>query len=159
MYNYHKVKLTGELSMKKVIVALILLAIGFSLGVFVPLKQNVVQANNETQADMDKQAYNEWKKADDELNRVYNQVLKKYKNDKVFISKLQKAELAWIKYRDAEIEAIYPEDDKMLNYGTSYPVCVNLALMELTKQRTKELKLWLKGIQEGDVCAGSRGCQ
>lgn len=155
----------GVNEMKKIIFSFILLAIGFSLGVFVPLKQNSVQANNEksnsiqTQADMNKQAYQEFKKADDELNRVYSQILNKYKNDKIFISKLQKAELAWIKYRDAEIEAIYPEEDKMLNYGTSYPVCVNLALLEMTKYRTKELKLWLKGIQEGEVCAGSRRCE
>lgn len=151
--------------MKKVILSFVLLAIGFSLGIFAPMKQNSAQAKNgnlnfsPTQADMNNQAYQEFKKADDELNKVYSQILKKYKDDKNFISKLQKAELAWIKYRDAEIEAIYPEEDKMYNYGTSYPVCVNLVLIELTQQRTKELKLWLKGIQEGDVCAGSRRCE
>lgn len=145
--------------MKKIIFSFILLALGFVLGVFVPLKQNSVQANNYTQTDMNNQAYQEFKKADNELNNVYKQILNKYKDDKVFIPKLQKAELAWIKYRDAEIEAIYPEEDKMYNYGTSYPVCVNLVLIELTQQRTKELKLWLKGIQEGDVCAGSRRCE
>lgn len=141
--------------MKKIIFSFVLLVIGFGLSVFVPLKQSSVQANNETQMDMNNKAYQEWKKADDELNKVYNQVLKKYKEDKVFIAKLQKAELAWIKFKDAEIEAIYPDDDKN-NYGSVYPMCVNGIATEMTKQRTKELKLWLKGIQEGDVCAGSR---
>lgn len=131
------------------------LVIGFGLGVFVPLKQNIAQANNETQADMNNQAYQDFKKADDELNKIYKQILEKYKDDKVFISKLQKAELAWINYRDADIEAIYPDDDKS-NYGSVYPMCVNGIATEMTKQRTKELKLWLKGIQEGNVCAGSR---
>lgn len=144
--------------MKKIILGFVLLAIGFSLGVFVPLKQNSAQANNYTQADMDKQAYREWKKADDELNKVYSQILKKYKDDKVFITKFKKAELAWIKFKDAEIEAIYPDEDKS-NYGSVYPMCVNGIATEMTQQRTKELKLWLKGIQEGDVCAGSRRCE
>lgn len=147
--------------MKKIIFSFILLAIGFGLGVFVPLKQNIAQANNETQADMNNQAYQDFKKADDELNKVYNQIVKKYKDDKVFIAKLQKAELAWIKYRDAEIEAIYPEPykDNMMNYGCVYPMCKYMNLTEITKHRIKELKLWLKGIEEGDVCAGSRRCE
>lgn len=147
--------------MKKIIFSFVLLAIGFGLGVFVPLKQNIAQANNETQADMNNQAYQDFKKADDELNKIYKQILEKYKDDKVFISKLQKAELAWIKYRDAEIEAIYPEPykDNMMNYGCVYPMCKYMNLAEITKQRIKELKLWLKGIQEGDVCAGSRKCE
>lgn len=151
--------------MKKVIFSFVLLAIGFGLCVFVPLKQNSVQANNvksnffSTQTDMNNQAYQEWKKADDELNKVYSQILKKYKDDKVFIAKFKKAELAWIKFKDAEIEAIYPEEDKMHNYGSVYPMCVNGIATEMTQQRTKELKLWLKGIEEGDVCAGSRRCE
>lgn len=143
--------------MKKIIFSFILLVIGFSLGVFVPLKQNIAQANNETQMDMNNKAYQEWKKADDELNKVYKQVLEKYKEDKVFIAKFKKAELAWIKFKDAEIEAIYPDEDKR-NYGSVYPMCANGIATEMTQQRTKELKLWLKGIQEGDVCAGSRRC-
>jgi len=155
--------------MKKVLVSLVLLATGFSLGLAICQNQNIIIQKSEakvdkqvidsaqTQAGMDEQTYQEFKKNDDELNKVYNQILKKYKEDKVFIAKLQKAELAWIKYRDAEIEAIYPEEDKMHNYGTVYPMCVNGILTEMTQQRIKELRLWLKGMQEGEVCAGSRG--
>ncbi len=135
--------------MKKIIFSFTLLAIGFSLGLLV--HASPIQ----TQADMNHQAYQDWKKADDELNQVYNQILKKYKDDKVFISKLQKAELAWIKFKDAEIEAIYPDEDKR-NYGSVYPMCVSGIATEMTQQRIKELKLWLKGIAEGEVCAGSR---
>lgn len=111
----------------------------------------------QTQTEMNNTAYLNYKKADEQLNSVYSQILKKYKDDKVFIVKLQKAELAWIKFRDAEIEAIYPEEDKLRNYGTVYPMCVNKILTKMTQQRLKELKLWLTGIQEGEVCAGSRG--
>jgi len=109
-----------------------------------------------TQSSMNEQAFKTYAKTDKELNDVYKQILKKYQDDKVFISKLQKAELAWIKYRDAELEAIYPEKDKTFNYGSAYPMCANYFMTEITKERIKELKLWLKGICEGDVCAGSR---
>lgn len=109
----------------------------------------------ETQLGMNDQAYKTFDKTDKELNKIYQQILVEYKDDKVFISKLQKAELAWIKYRDAETEAIFPEDDKR-NYGSVYPMCRASILTELTQQRIKELKTWSKGICEGNVCAGSR---
>lgn len=116
---------------------------------------NVQVTEAQTQVEMNEHTYQIYKKTDKELNDVYKKVLTKYKNDKVFISKLQKAELAWIKYRDAYIESIYPEENKY-NYGSAYPMCVNQIMTEVTQQRIKELKLWLKGICEGNVCAGSR---
>lgn len=118
------------------------------------IKQKI--STGQTQSDMNQKAFQEYEKTDKELNDVYKQILVKYKDDKLFISKLQKAELAWIKYRDAELEAIYPEEDKFNYYGSVYPMCVNQIMTELTRQRIKELKLWLKGICEGNVCAGSR---
>lgn len=138
--------------MKKGIFSFVLLTIGFSLGLFVHASPF------QTQGDMNNQASREYSKADKELNKVYNRVLEKYKDDKVFIAKFKKAELAWIKFKDAELEAIYPEPykDNMVNYGSVYPMCVNDIAAEMTKERIKQLKLWLTGIEEGDVCAGSR---
>jgi hypothetical protein len=34
-------------------------------------------------------------------------------------------------------------------------MCHALYKAELTQARTRELKVWLDGIEEGDVCAGS----
>jgi len=116
---------------------------------------NIHVAMAQSQTEMNEQAYQGFKKTDKELNDFYKQILAKYKDDKIFISKLQKAELAWIKYRDAELEAIYPAEDKSF-YGSVYPMCANYFMTEITQQRIKELKLWIKGICEGDVCAGSR---
>ena len=110
---------------------------------------NIHGAIAQTQTEMNEQAYQAAKKADNELNNVYKKILIKHKKDKVFISKLEKAQIAWIKFKDAEIDAIYPEEDKLHNYGSVYPMCIYCDLTEITKQRIKELKLWLKGIEEG----------
>jgi uncharacterized protein YecT (DUF1311 family) len=49
--------------------------------------------------------------------------------------------------------------DKELNqiyqYGSVYPMCANNELEAMTRKRIEELRAWLKGTQEGDVCAGS----
>jgi uncharacterized protein YecT (DUF1311 family) len=96
-----------------------------------------------------------FKQADALLNKTYNQVLTEYSKNAVFIRKLKMAQRAWIAYRDAQLEAQYPEPDKRGAYGSSYPNCRCIALAQLTTQRAAELKKWIDGIEEGDVCSGS----
>ncbi len=111
----------------------------------------------ETQTGMNEHSCQIAKQTDKELNDVYKQILEKYKDNKLFISKLEKAQSAWIKFRDAHLESIYPEEDTLLHYGSVYPMCANGIMTGMTQQRIIELKSWLKGICEGNVCAGSRG--
>jgi uncharacterized protein YecT (DUF1311 family) len=109
----------------------------------------------QTQADLDQQSCGQLRKADASLNATYSKILKEYGNDAQFISKLKAAQRAWLAFRDAELEARFPKADKQADYGTVYPMCRCTQLQELTEQRTKELRTWLDGIPEGDVCAGS----
>jgi uncharacterized protein YecT (DUF1311 family) len=46
---------------------------------------------------------NEWKKSDAELNRVYQESLKKLKPEQA--ARLKKAQRAWLTYRDAQCDA------------------------------------------------------
>lgn len=103
-----------------------------------------------------KQTDKNFEKADTQMNKTYNQVLKKYAKDKDFISKLRTAQLAWIKYRDAHLDSIYPKKDKTLNYGSVYPTCYALMLTQMTELRTAQLNQWVTGMEEGEVCSGSR---
>lgn len=97
----------------------------------------------------------EYMKADANLNRVYKQILSDYKTNSKFIEKLRSSQRLWIKFRDAELEMKFPEEDKRLNYGSMYPMCATNYLAELTKQRTTTLKKWLKPTTEGESCNGS----
>ena len=109
----------------------------------------------QTQSEMNSNKYQEYIKADKELNQVYSTILKDYKENPVFISKLKIAQNLWIKFRDAEMNAIFPEMDKQSNYGSVFPMCWNIHLTRLTNERIKTLKIWQIGIEEGDVCSGS----
>jgi uncharacterized protein YecT (DUF1311 family) len=108
----------------------------------------------QSQADMTGCAMKSLDAADKELNQVYQQVLRKYAKNTVFIAKLKTAQKAWLAFRDAELAARYPDSDKS-NYGSVYPMCADNELEALTRKRIEELRGWLKGTQEGDVCAGS----
>jgi uncharacterized protein YecT (DUF1311 family) len=79
------------------------------------------------------------KRADDELNRVYGALLSK-ESDADAVAKIRRAEEAWIRYRDAYIEAMWPAKDKQAEYGTVYPMQVNLVRANLTRRQVDALK-------------------
>jgi len=109
----------------------------------------------QTQTEMNIDSYNQYLKVDKELNIVYNQILKKYSSDKNFIKKLKVAQNLWIKFRDAEAEVKFPAEDKKYEYGSVFPVCYNSFMEELTRKRILELKEWINGYDDSDVCNGS----
>jgi uncharacterized protein YecT (DUF1311 family) len=109
----------------------------------------------QTQGEMNDDACAKYKKADAEMSAVYRQVLDKYKSETLFIAKLRAAQRAWIAFRDAHLESLYPEPNKLQTYGSVNPMCRCDVLAELTTERTNQLRKWLKGAEEGDVCSGS----
>ncbi len=70
---------------------------------------------------------------------VWRKVITKYADSKPFITKLKKAESAWIIYRDKYLESIWPNPDPN-SYGDAYSLCRSGELIALTSERTKYLK-------------------
>jgi uncharacterized protein YecT (DUF1311 family) len=103
-----------------------------------------------TQVDLTECGSIDYKSANDELNRTYQQLLRKAGGDPAALQKIKAAQSAWLAFRDAQIAALYPAEDKQ-EYGTVFPMCVNLDLSDLTRQRTKMLDEMTNPV-EGDVC-------
>jgi uncharacterized protein YecT (DUF1311 family) len=76
----------------------------------------------------------EYKQADAELNKVYQQVLKQ--EDKDGQARLKTAQLNWLKFRDTECE--YEAGDYI--GGTMRPMVAAFCLAAVTNERTKQLK-------------------
>ena len=114
----------------------------------------VLTSFSQTQMEMNQETNKKYLNADDELNRVFNQILIDYQDDTIFIEKLKSSQRLWIKFLDAELEMKFPESNKRY-YGSIYPMCASFYLKQLTKERTEKLKDWLKPIPEGEGCAGS----
>jgi uncharacterized protein YecT (DUF1311 family) len=108
----------------------------------------------QTQLEMNQEENNKYLKADKELNIVYNKILKEYETDIEFIKNFKNAQRMWIQFRDAEMKSKYPDREQGY-YGSIHPMCWSIYLTELTEERTKKLKIWLTGIEEGDACSGS----
>ncbi|CAN0381356.1 unnamed protein product [Phaeothamnion confervicola] len=99
-----------------------------------------MSAHAQSQTEMNQQTYLDYHKADDELNRVYKALLPRLdpKSKEMLIT----AQLAWIKFRDADAEA-----RAAINIGgTIHPMILNLTMTASTQARTKELKEWMKEL-------------
>lgn len=109
----------------------------------------------QTQSAMNEQACSSLKRAETDLNRIYQQVLAAKASDADFVKAFREAQTAWISFRDAHIRSIHPDPDPRA-YGSVYTMCRCGVLEQVTTQRAKELRrLWVDGAEEGDVCAGS----
>lgn len=95
--------------------------------------------------------------ADARMNEVYDQIIESYAEAPLFLKKLYDSQRIWEMFRNAELEMKFPEEDNDTYYGSIYEECAALYLIELTKERTKKLRIWLDGLAEGDVCSGSVG--
>src|ERR1700757_5109792 len=109
---------------------------------------------SQTQTEMNETAYKNYQQADKELNITYQKILKEYKTDTAFIKNLKAAQRIWVQFRDAEVKALYPDREPGY-YGSIQPLCKYNYLTEFTAERTKRLKTWLDGVEEGDMCSGS----
>lgn len=112
-------------------------------------------AFSQTQAEMNRKAGQDYKEADKKLNDIYQLILKDYAANKPFIQNIKDAQRLWVQFRDAQVKAMYPGSSK--SYGSTFPMCKANYLTEITHHRTDALRVWLSGLPQGDVCAGSIG--
>jgi len=110
---------------------------------------------SQTQFEMNRMSGEEFIKSDSILNDVYSKIILAYKSDTVFIDRLERSQRIWKAFRSAELEMKYPEKEKRSYYGAVYPMCVSFFLKDITDERIEKLRVWLDGIEEGNVCTGS----
>jgi len=91
----------------------------------------------------------------DEMDDIYQKVLKEYSHDIVFIKSLTKSQQDWGVFCESYLNARFPHHDKPLYYGSVFPMCWGNIKASMIKDRIKQLQEWLDGTEEGNCCAGS----
>jgi len=113
---------------------------------------NTFNSFGQNQNELNSNANKQYKSSDSTLNSVYKQILKVYSTDATFIKNIKTAQNLWIKFRDAELKVKFPEN---YSNGSVQPMCTSLYLTDMTNDRIRTLRIWLDGIEEGNVCSGS----
>lgn len=98
-----------------------------------------------TQLAMDTCASEEAGRVETQRRNIYQELLSKAASDPEAVAKIKAAETAWIAYRDAYVEAMWPAKDKQTEYGTIYPMEADLLWAKLTLRHITDLKELLAG--------------
>jgi len=93
-----------------------------------------------TQMAMNTCASEDAARVDARLNDVYHKLLSTAGKQPEALEKIKAAERAWVAYRDAYVEAMYPAKDKQAEYGSIYLMNVNLLRAKLTERQITEVK-------------------
>lgn len=107
-----------------------------------------------TQTEMNACASEEAARADAALNEVYRKVLAQAGKQEEAVAKIKAAERAWIAYRDAYMDAMYPAKNKQAEYGSIYPMEADLLRAKLTQRQVTALKELLQQYS-GDEHSGT----
>ncbi len=94
-----------------------------------------ISSFSQTQAEMNLEAHENYKKADAELNKVYKELMKLL--DKNDVELLKKAQNNWIRYRDSHCTF----ESQPYEGGSIQSLIQNACLEAVTKTRIDELKV------------------
>lgn len=89
-------------------------------------------------------------RAEAELKDVYDKLLAAVDKDPGAVSKITAAEKAWVAYRDAYIEAMWPAENKQF-YGSIFPANARGLRAQLTRQHIEDVKELLKEHTGGNA--------
>ena len=107
------------------------------------------------QSEMNRCADLDAREADADLNHVYQKLLSKLKSDDNATKKLRVAQRAWVAFRGAHLQELFPAQDKQREYGSMYPMCYAQVAMAMTKERTAQLRRMLDDKDPCDTSASS----
>jgi uncharacterized protein YecT (DUF1311 family) len=112
-----------------------------------------------TQSEMNHCADLDARQAEADLNSVYQKPLSKVKADENATNKLRIAQRAWLAFRDAHLQELYPAEDKQKEYGSIYPMCYSQIATAMTRERTAQLRRMLddKNLCDADGSSGPHG--
>lgn len=129
----------------------------FCLALYLGLHFGAISvASAQCQAELNEQMGRDLQDAEAVMAATLASIQRLYAEDAQFLHCLAESQRAWEVYRDRQLAMIFPyKDDPNVSYGTVFPMCWAIWKARLTMQRITELKLWVDGIKEGDVCRGS----
>src|SRR5687767_8450472 len=85
---------------------------------------------SQSQAELNADAARELRAVEAQMDELLRTLANKATGHPEALAKLNRAQAAWVTYRDAHIDSLWPSDDTLRSYGSVHPMCV---LMERTK--------------------------
>lgn len=113
----------------------------------------------QTQAEMNQEACARADAADAELNVAYQSAMARWADVPLRTRSLRTAQRAWLVFRDAHLDALFPfesgDENPRVRYGSIYPMLRCAFLESLTEDRTDQLRDWVE-CEGGPSCIAGR---
>lgn len=103
----------------------------------------------QTQQGMNQECGVRMHKAEATLANLEKELSQNY--DEEFMVHYKNSQNAWLAYRATQLKMRYPTRD----WGSIQPLCECEYQISLIENRVKEMKEWINGAEEGDVCSGT----
>ena len=128
-------------SIKRLLIAILALLLS-NISIAGQKPTNDPCANAQSQAEMNMCWGDQYKAADAQLNAAYRQFTSKLSTEEA--AQLKAAQLAWIKFRDANCEFVADA----YKGGSIRPMIAAMCLADVTNARTSELKTQMKDRED-----------
>ncbi len=112
------------------------------------------QTTTTSQLDQNRNSCGDYLKLKKVIEETSQRITEDYAQDVVFMSRFKKAQASWEAYRDAQLDMIFPDNDKS-SYGTNYPTCRCNWLLEFSNARLDYLVKWIAHTDDYESCGGS----
>jgi hypothetical protein len=89
----------------------------------------------------------------EKMDSIYQNILKLYAEDTVFIRNFENSQTAWLDYLETALKAQFP-DRPPGYYGSMSSMCASIYSRKIIESRIYEIEKWLEGRKDGD-CASS----
>ena len=96
------------------------------------------------QAEINRCSAEEAHRVEAEMDAVYQELLAAVRDQPDATKKIKVEQKAWLAYRDAYLDAMFPAEDKQAEYGTLFVSDFDLAMADLMRQRVTALKALLE---------------
>lgn len=136
--------------MNRVVLAVVLLSSAVSFAQKHSNEYSKCAEQATTQLQMNACAADELKRADAELNTAYQALLAKRKSDAVAVAKTRDAQRAWVKFRDAHMQEVFPAANPQVAYGSMFGMMYPLEQAAITTQRAHMLQQLLDARNPGE---------
>lgn len=97
----------------------------------------------QSQAEMNAEALEDLRRADDKLNEVYRALLRERSAEKEFCHNLREAQRAWLKFVDFQLHCLFPlrkGEVPTQKYGSVFPLEWATAKQQLMEKRIRDLE-------------------
>ena len=89
------------------------------------------------------------------LDGSLRELLRRAQQDAGLTSRIKNAQQAWVKFKNAQLDALYGSANPLGDYGSVWPMCSCAAEEELIKARLVQVQRMLTFV-EGDLCNWTR---